>query len=133
MFKHVSFLTLDLAATLAFYEQLGGQVEKNIETAEGHKRGVIRLGEGQLQFFQIAGQWPNPHSCWAEHIAIYVQDLRTLLPKLREAGVSVPRDLQSGPSGRAMAFVLDPDGRQVELLETGEWGRSKGRWHGAKQ
>lgn len=132
MFKHVSFLTLDLTATLAFYEKLGGSIEKDIITGEGHRRGIIRLGEGQLQFFQIPGQWPNPHACWAEHIAIYVQNLPELLPKLAAEGVSVPRALQVSPTGRAMAFVLDPDGRQIELLDQGKWGMAKGRWHGTK-
>lgn len=117
MLKHVSFLTRDVDAALAFYERLGGVTEKNILTGEGHRRGVIRLGEGKLQFFQIAGEAPQAHPHWAEHIAVHVRGLRALLPELRAAGVTVTRDLQPSPGGRDMAFVLDPDGRQVELLE----------------
>lgn len=117
MLKHVSFLTRDVDAVLAFYERLGGMVEKNLVTAEGHRRGTIRMGGGRLQFFQIAAEGPQPQTHWAEHIAVWVQDLPQLLPQLRAAGVSVTRDLQPSPGGRNMAFVLDPDGRQVELLE----------------
>lgn len=117
MLKHVSFLSRDLTQTLTFYRQLGGTVEKDIVTHEGYRRGVVRLGEGKLQFFEVAGQLPQPHSHWAEHIALHVSGLRALLPRLRAAGVQVTRDVQPSPSGRDMAFVLDPDGRQVELLE----------------
>lgn len=129
MLKHVSFLTADLDAVLAFYERLGGVTEKNLTTPEGHRRGVLRLGGGpggqgegggRLQFFQIAGESPRPHAHWAEHLAVDVTDLRALLPALRAAGVSVSRDLAPSPGGRDLAFVLDPDGRQVELLEAGD-------------
>jgi len=122
MLKHVSFLTRDLSATLAFYGQLGGVVEKNLTTEEGYRRAVVRLGGGLLQFFQIEGEFPagnadGTQKHWAEHIALYVPDLRGLLPVLRASGVVVTRDLQPSPSGRDMAFVQDPDGRQVELLQ----------------
>ncbi len=117
MLKHVSFLTAHFEDTLAFYQQLGGVIEKNILTSEGFKRGVIYFEGGRLQFFEIEGaiQKPNPH--WAEHIALYVQDLAQLLTKLKATGVTITRDLQDSPSGHPMAFVLDPDGRQVELLQ----------------
>lgn len=119
MLKHVSFLTRDLTATLAFYGRLGGMTEKDVVTAEGYRRAVVRVGAGRLQFFQIPGEQPGPHPHWAEHIALHVCGLRALLPQLRAAGVTVTRDLQPSPGGRDMAFVLDPDGRQVELLEDG--------------
>lgn len=122
MLKHVSFLTADLSAVLVFYVRLGGVVEKELTTAEGFRRGVVRLGPasesaGRLQFFEIPGEVPAPHAHWAEHIALHVPGLRGLLPELRAAGVTVTRDLQPSPGGRDMAFVQDPDGRQVELLE----------------
>lgn len=119
MLKHVSFVTRDLAVSLAFYARLGGVVEKDLTTTEGFRRGVVRLGEGRLQFFQIPGETPAPHAHWAEHVAVHVTGLRNLLPTLRESGVPITRDLQPSPGGRNMAFVLDPDGRQVELLESG--------------
>ncbi|KQR04786.1 VOC family protein [Deinococcus sp. Leaf326] len=117
MLKHVSFLSHDVGAALAFYVCLGGVTEKDLVTAEGHRRAVLRLGEGRLQFFEVMGEEARPHPHWAEHIAVHVRGLRALLLDLRAAGVPVTRDLQPSPSGRDMAFVLDPDGRQVELLE----------------
>lgn len=122
MLKHVSFLTRDLTATLAFYVRLGGVVEKELTTAEGYRRAVLRLGQdglgaGRLQFFEVPGETPAPHAHWAEHVAVSLRGLRELLPGLRASGVTITRDLQPSPGGRDMAFVQDPDGRQVELLE----------------
>lgn len=117
MLKHVSFLTRDLSAALQFYVRLGAVVEKDVLTSEGYRRGVVRLGEGRLQFFQIPGEVAAPHDHWAEHVAVFVPALPELLRDLRAASVTVTRELQPSPGGRPMAFVLDPDGRQVELLE----------------
>lgn len=133
MLKHVSFLTRDLGATLAFYAALGGTVEKDLLTSEGYRRGVVRFGPvggtggtapeaGRLQFFEVPGEGPAPHPHWAEHVALHVRGLAGLLSALRAQGVRVTRDLQPSPGGRPMAFVLDPDGRQVELLEVEESG-----------
>ncbi|EYB67322.1 Lactoylglutathione lyase-related protein [Deinococcus phoenicis] len=115
----MSFVTGDLKAALAFYTRLGGVIEKDLTTSEGYRRGVLLLGEGRLQFFEVPGEAPATHPHWAEHVALHVPDLRALLPELRAAGVTVTRDLQPSPGGRDMAFVLDPDGRQVELLAEG--------------
>ncbi|MFC4427410.1 VOC family protein [Deinococcus navajonensis] len=117
MLKHVSFLTRDLKAAVTFYERLGAVTEKHLTTAEGFGRAVLRLGTGRLQLFEVTGEVPLPHPHWAEHVAVYVSGLRTLLPQLRESGIQVTREVQPSPGGRDMAFVLDPDGRQVELLE----------------
>lgn len=115
--KHVSFLTRDLDATLTFYGALGGQTEKNVRTPEGYRRAVVSFGDGRVQFFEIPGERPVPHPHWAEHVALHVSDLSGLLERLRVQGTPVSRELQASPGGRPMAFVLDPDGRQVELLE----------------
>lgn len=115
--KHVSFLTRDLDATLTFYGALGGKTEKNVRTPEGYRRAVVGFGEGRVQFFEIPGESPTPHAHWAEHVALHVSDLSGLLEHLRAQGTPITRELQTSPGGRPMAFVLDPDGRQVELLE----------------
>ncbi|MDO4264611.1 MAG: VOC family protein [Deinococcus sp.] len=116
-FKHVSFLTRDLDQTLAFYALLGAQPLKHLHTAEGHGRAVLDLGGGRVQFFQIEGEAPAPHAHWAEHLALEVADLLALVGKLRGAGYALSREVQPSPGGRLMAFVRDPDGRSVELLE----------------
>lgn len=118
MLKHVSFLTTHPDEVVGFYTALGATPTKDLTTAEGYRRIVLTFaGGGKLQFFAIDGESPAPHSAWAEHIALVLPDLRGALAALQSQGVRLSRELQPSPGGRLMVFVLDPDGRQVELLQ----------------
>ena len=130
MLKHVSFVTADTDAVIRFYTELGASVGKDLVTAEGFRRLVLTFGGGgKLQFFEVIGtaaQHPadtaellpaRPHHAWMEHIALYLPDLNASVARLKAQGVTFARELTLSPSGNPMAFVIDPDGRQVELLE----------------
>ena len=59
----------------------------------------------------------HPSHAWMEHVALRVPDLHAALERLRAQGTAFARELSLSPSGNELAFVLDPDGRQVELLQ----------------
>ena len=130
MLKHVSFLTADADAVAHFYTRLGARVSKDFVTGEGWRRLVLEFaGGGKLQFFerhsfeQHSSERrgfeqkldPDPHA-WMQHVAVHLQDWDATLAALRAAGAVFSRDPGLSPGGNRMAFVLDPDGRQVELL-----------------
>ncbi|WP_293910118.1 VOC family protein [Deinococcus sp.] len=116
--KHVSFLTADADAVIAFYTGLGASLQKDMRAEDGLRRVVLGYaGGGKLQFFQMTGEAPRPHPAWPEHIALHLSDLNASIEQLRQSGVTFSRELTLSPSGNPMAFVLDPDGRQVELLQ----------------
>lgn len=120
MLKHVSFVTADADAVIAFYTALGAEVTKDLWTLEGYRRVVLTFeGGGKLQFFQAADERPAPHASWMEHVALHLSDLHGSIERLKAQGTVFTRDLTLSPSGNPMAFVLDPDGRQVELLQAG--------------
>lgn len=120
MLKHVSFVTADADAVIAFYTALGAKVTKDLWTAEGFRRVVLSFeGGGRLQFFQAAGEHPGPHASWMEHVALHLSDLHGSIERLKAQGDVFTRELSLSPSGNLLAFVLDPDGRQVELLQAG--------------
>lgn len=54
-----------------------------------------------------------------EHLALEVDgDLKPYVDRLRDAGVKIVKDVYKSPSGtRAIAFIEDPNGIPVELLE----------------
>lgn len=56
-----------------------------------------------------------------EHLAIEADgDLREYVDGLRAKGVKITKDVYKSPSGtRAIAFIEDPNGIPVELLERG--------------
>ena len=53
------------------------------------------------------------------HLAIAVPDLIAFCDQLEKAGISIwPSDWRTQfPTGRKMAFIDDPDGYEIELLE----------------
>ena len=54
-----------------------------------------------------------------EHLALEVEgDLKTYIDDLRAKGVKIVKDVYKSPGGtRAIAFIEDPNGIPVELLE----------------
>jgi lactoylglutathione lyase len=54
-----------------------------------------------------------------EHLAVEIEgDLRDYVDRLKVQGVKIVQDVKKSPSGtRAIAFVEDPNGIPVELLE----------------
>ena len=158
MLKHVSFVTADADAVIAFYTGLGATVSKDLVTGEGFRRLVLSFGGGgKLQFFELPqdlapeavvstspravqtvlrGQTDVPETAqkilhparpdgsgsahaWMEHVALQLPDLHASLEHLKAQGVTFSRELTLSPSGNPVVFVLDPDGRQVELLQAG--------------
>ncbi|AFZ68469.1 VOC family protein [Deinococcus peraridilitoris] len=122
MLKHVSFLTRRPDEVLAFYTRLGGQLLKDSTAQDGLRRMVIEFqNSGKLQFFAPPPPIPDPAqltgSSWMEHVALEVPDLLSCAEALKKAGVTFSREMQRTPSGKLVVFVLDPDGRQVELLQ----------------
>lgn len=115
MLKHVSFVTARPEDTVAFYARLGGGLAKDVTTPDGLRRLVVGFpGGGRLQFF--VGEPPAPPASWMEHIALRADDFDAAVADLRAAGVTFSREPHLSPSGHPVAFVLDPDGRPVEVL-----------------
>lgn len=55
------------------------------------------------------------------HIAIGVSDIRTTCEKIRQAGGTITREPGTVKGGNTMiAFVQDPDGYKIELIERAE-------------
>ena len=54
-----------------------------------------------------------------EHLALEIEgDLTKVVPELRAQGVAILKDVKKSPGGgRSIAFVEDPNGIPVELLE----------------
>ncbi len=54
-----------------------------------------------------------------EHLAVEVDgDIREVVERLRASGVKIVRDVKPSPGGkRSIAFVEDPNGVPIELLE----------------
>ena len=120
-FLHTRIRVGDVEKTVAFYEPLGFQVTRRTDRSPAGN---------QLVFLELAGNAHKLELCYSPdnrpevpedlmHTAIGYSDLIAKCDELEKLGYEIwPSDWRTTfPTGRKMAFVTDPDGYEVELLE----------------
>lgn len=122
-FRHTMLPVKDLDRSIDFYtRQLGMTlVRERRDAATATPTAYVAYGDEAthpaLELISGTGNFDKP---WHGHIAIAVSDLRTVCAKLQAAGVTFSRPLkEAGPGGSntLFAYVLDPDGFEIELTE----------------
>lgn len=123
-FLHTMYRITDPARSRAFYEALGMEFRRESD--------IVRNGEleATLFFFAFPGDEPeleltlNHDGRTYElgtgygHVAIAVDDLDATLARLGEKGIAPERPkYQVRTGGSWIAFVRDPDGYRIELIE----------------
>ena len=120
-FLHTRIRVSDIDATISFYEQLGFQLGRKSTSPAGNR----------LAYLEVPGERHQLELCWSSdyavsvpedlmHTRIGVDDIFTYCASLEEAGIDIwPGDWKTSFSngGLKMAFVTDPDGYEVEILE----------------
>ncbi len=122
-FVHVATRTKDLDAAVAFYGLLGLRLtEKKELTKNQATLAFVEPPEGNFAI-ELVFNWgrDTPYDGGERfgHFAFVVDDVEQVYEQVVEAGgtaVRAPALLQGiGPS--KIAFVADPDGNQIELIE----------------
>ncbi|MFQ5909031.1 MAG: VOC family protein [Thermoplasmata archaeon] len=122
---HTSIRTSDMDRTVAFYTEVMGMElvrqkaipERNMELsflASGgdHQIEVIRYTS------QASYQVPQYEERVFDHLAFEVSEVEPILAKCREAGGRVvERPFQLPGSTSTYAFIQDPDGITIELIQ----------------
>jgi len=122
-FLHTRIRVADLDRSIAFYEKLGYRVSRRTEKSPaGNQLAFLEL-EGNDHFMELCYS-PEFQVKFPEdlmHTALGVPDIVAYCDALEKSGIEVwPGDWrQAFPSGakQKMAFVTDPDGYEVEILE----------------
>jgi catechol 2,3-dioxygenase-like lactoylglutathione lyase family enzyme len=121
-YHHVSRLSGDLERALGFWTSLGATLEKRVrDDAQGLDRCVLLLPGGAARL-QLIGRDGGGASAagpdWAEHLAFHTADFDAVLSAMLAAGATPEREpYRLRPDGGRIAFVLDPDGQRLELVE----------------
>jgi lactoylglutathione lyase len=121
-FVHVATRTKDLEAALAFYEALGLRVQRTSELKKAKATLVFITPPEENFAIELVYNWGKDDAYEGGarfgHFAFDVVSIDALLPALAAAGGTVLREpyLLEG-TGPKIAFVSDPDGNQVELIE----------------
>jgi len=122
-FLHTRIRVSDLEKTIAFYENLGFTLTRRTDKSPaGNQLAFLEL-DGNEHFLELCYS-PDFEVTFPEdlmHTAVGVTDIMEYCDDLEKKGIEVwPGDWRTAfPSGEKtkMAFVTDPDGYEVEILE----------------
>ncbi len=122
-FLHTSIFVNDMNESIAFYtEQLGMKLLDGPFHYPGNADMAFVGNDWNAYIelvFDLEDHPPYQLGNRYEHLALEVEgELAPYVARLRERGVKVLKDVYKSPGGtRAIAFVEDPNGIPIELLE----------------
>lgn len=122
-FLHTRIRVSDLENTIAFYEKLGFECTRRTDKSPaGNQLAFLEL-EGNAHFLELCYS-PDFDVTFPEdlmHTCVGVQDIISYCDQLEKGGIEIwPgnwREKFAAPDSSKMAFVTDPDGYEVEILE----------------
>lgn len=118
-YLHTMIRVTDLDKTIAFFELLGLNEVKRMDSEQGRFTLVYLAAPGDEDAqVELTHNWdPEPYEGGRNfgHIAFQVEDIYETCQRLKDAGVTINRPPRDGH----MAFVRTPDNISIELLQDG--------------
>jgi lactoylglutathione lyase len=120
-FLHTRIRVKDLDRSIDFYQKLGYDLTDRKDSPQGNKLAFLGL-EGNDVFLELCHSPDYTATCPEDlmHTALGVPDIVDYCDGLEQAGIDIwPSGWREKftTGGRKMAFVTDPDGYEVEILE----------------
>jgi lactoylglutathione lyase len=119
---HVAIRVKDVARTLEFYcDRLGFAEILRLHHDDG-RLWLIYLRITDDQFLEIfpeaVGERAPPREAnGLNHVCLEVDDLDGILDQLAERGVPLTQARKVGADGNLQAWIEDPDGNRIELMQ----------------
>jgi lactoylglutathione lyase len=127
MFAHTSIRTSNMEKSIEFYSKLMGLTlmsrrkipKNNAEIAflqDSQRKGAIL----ELTSYQNQRKFSQPEyeDRLFDHIAFEIDDMKKTIETLRQEKVTITDEpYKLGPSGPLIAFIEDPDGTLIELIQ----------------
>lgn len=100
-----------------YVDQLGFERSWEFTTPDGRSRNVyVADGKGfELQLSDTEDETPEPGTGW-DHLAVGVDDVDAAFERIDNHGV-VQAPADNAEAGSRVAFIEDPDGHVVELVQ----------------
>ena len=116
---HVNVAVADAEETIDFYEQFGFEETWDFEDTNGrtHHRYIADENGVELQLSETDGEDEFEAGTAWRHLAIGVEDVDAVFEDISHYGV-VKEPGDQPEAGARTAFIKDPDGREVELVES---------------
>lgn len=120
-FLHTRIRVADIDRSVAFYQVLGYRERERKASPQGNQLAFLEL-PGNEVFLELCHSPEYPARCPEDlmHTCLGVPDIIACCDGLERAGIEVwPGGWREKFAGgaRKMAFVTDPDGYEVEILE----------------
>ena len=117
--NHVALEVGDLDAALAFYAKLGLSEAFRLNRPDGSLMLVyLHLGGGRFLELFPNGPAPDPDRVHSfRHVCLLTDDLRGTVEELRGRGVAIEKEPKEGLDGNLQAWIRDPDGNAIELMQ----------------
>ena len=126
-FLHTMIRVMDLDKSMDFYTRHLGMRELRRTDFPDGRFTLAFLGygeESETTVIELTHNWdqtePYEHGAAFGHLAIAVPDVYAVCAALQGEGVSVPRQpgpMKFGGGQTHMAFIEDPDGYRIELIQ----------------
>jgi lactoylglutathione lyase len=119
---HAAFAAHNLDRTLAFYELLGISESFRLHHEDGSLMLVYLHVRGD-RFIEVFPNGPEPDPRRRSsflHLCLLTGDLRDTVEQLRRQGVTIDREPKLGLDNNLQAWISDPDGNAIELMQLSE-------------
>ena len=107
--------------SVAFYSKLGFEVRREAKI-EKFSTDLVFLALSPGFELELVYNWDNnskpEHKDGYLHLGLEVDNLESFLKSLTAAGIAAMCPINILPNGQKLCFVMDPDGYQVELVES---------------
>lgn len=116
---HAAFAAHDLDRTLAFYGQLGIHESFRLHHPDGRLM-LVYLHVAGDRFVEVFPNGPEPdpkRRASFMHLCLLTDDLRACVERLRASGITIDREPKVGLDHNLQAWIKDPDGNAIELMQ----------------
>jgi len=125
---HAAISAMDMAESVAFYEQFGFRVALHWKDPDGELEiAHLKLGVNYLEIFWYRDQVPAPETAGSlatdlprigvKHFALKVDSVHEAKDVVENRGMASNVKVQQGRTGIMYFFIKDPSGILVEFLE----------------
>ncbi len=119
---HPAFAAFDLDRTLTFYEMLGIRESFRLHREDGSLM-LVYLHVAGDRFIEVFPNGPQPdpeRRSSFMHLCLLTADLHATVEQLRSKGVPIQQEPKVGLDHNLQAWIADPDGNPIELMQLSE-------------
>lgn len=119
---HLAFAAYDLESSLAFYARLGLHESFRLYQEDGSLMLVYLHVKGD-RFIEVFPNGPAPDQSRRGsymHLCFLVDDLKGTVEQLRKGDVTIEEEPKLGLDHNWQAWISDPDGNLIELMQLAE-------------